>query len=70
MAATSRGLAIDITNIVLNVKELTLTKDGFHDLGMACLYGLLGSGGNDSATLGVTGLVLGIPLTIEDTLVL
>jgi hypothetical protein len=54
----------------LNVKELTLTEDGFHDLGMACLYGLLGSGGNDTATLGLTGLVLDIPLTIEDALVL
>jgi hypothetical protein len=54
----------------LNVKELTLTKDGFHDLGMACLYGLLGSGSNDTATLGLTGLVLDIPLTIEDAFVL
>jgi len=37
---------------------------------MACLYGLLGSGGNDTATLGLTGFVLGIPLTIEDALIL
>jgi hypothetical protein len=37
---------------------------------MASFYGLLGSGGDNSASLGVTGLVLDVPLTRKDALVL
>ena len=62
-------ITVHILNVILNVKEVTLTKDSFHDLSVASLNCLLSSRGNDTATLRVPSLVLSSPDTTEDTLV-
>ena len=62
-------ITVYILNIVFNVKEVTLSKDGFHDFGMASFYSLLGSGGNNAATFRFTSFVVISPLTTKDTFI-
>jgi uncharacterized linocin/CFP29 family protein len=39
-------VAVDVFDVILNVKKLALTEDRFHDLRVASLNGLLSGGGD------------------------
>ena len=53
-----KGITVHISDVVFDVKELTLTEDSFHDLSMPCLNCLLCSRGDDTAALALTSLIL------------
>ena len=63
-------VAVYIFDIIFNVKEFPLTKDGFNHFSMACFHSLLRGRTNDAATLALTSFVFRGPLTTEDTLIL
>ena len=63
-------VAVDVPNVVGDVKELTLAENRLHDLRVARLDGLLGGRSDDARALRVPNLVLCGPLTPENTLVL
>ena len=62
-------VAVDVADVIGDVKKLALAEDRFHDLRVARLDGLLGGGRDDPRAFRVTNLVLCGPLTTENTLV-
>ena len=59
-----------IQNVILNVKELSVAKDGLNNFSVASFYCWLGGRRNNTATLALTGFIFSSPLTTENTLIL
>ena len=62
-------IAVNVFEIVFNVKKVALAEDGLHDLSVPRLHRLLGGWRHDSATLRLACLVLRGPFATEDALV-